>query len=132
MPTHGQAMLAKARAAPGETIEGRKVTGMARLSHAIPAGPRIVSPAADAAVGRRAVVARWVPVAQPGIDVVGYRAIVTREDPLRVFSVDLGASARKVTVPSEFLERGTEYKLEVQAIERSGNQTLTEIAFRVR
>jgi hypothetical protein len=37
-----------------------------------------------------------------------------------------------VSVPSEFLERGAEYKLEVQAIEASGNQTLTEITFRVR
>jgi hypothetical protein len=37
-----------------------------------------------------------------------------------------------VTVPAEFLQSGTEYKLEVQAIEKNGNQTLTEIAFRVR
>jgi hypothetical protein len=57
---------------------------------------------------------------------------VTHESPLRILSVDVPASARKVTVPAEFLERGVEYKLEVQAIEKSGNQTLTEIAFRAR
>ena len=61
----------------------------------------------------------------------GYRAIVTREDPLRVFNADLPASATSVTIPSEFLEPNTEYKLEVQAIARSGNQTLTEVEFRV-
>jgi hypothetical protein len=48
-----------------------------------------------------------------------------------VFSTDLPASAHSVTVPAEFLEAGTDYKLEVQAIEVSGNQTLTEITFRV-
>jgi hypothetical protein len=32
---------------------------------------------------------------------------------------------------TEFLESGTEYKLEVQAIEASGNQTLTETTFLV-
>ena len=32
-------------------------------------------------------------------------------------------------VPAEFLQRGTEYKAEVLAIEAGGNQTLTEIAF---
>jgi hypothetical protein len=32
-------------------------------------------------------------------------------------------------VPSEFLQSGTEYKLEIQAIEARGNQTLTEITF---
>jgi hypothetical protein len=84
-------------------------------------------------VGRGAVVAAWNAAADLArVEITGYRAIVTRESPLRIFSVDLPGSARKVTVPAEFLERGVEYKLEVQAIEKSGNQTLTEIAFRAR
>jgi hypothetical protein len=117
----------------GETIEGEKVAGSARLSHDIPDGPKITSPVVGARVGRNAVVASWKAVSESGgIDVAGYRAIVTRENPLRIFSADLPASARKVTVPAEFLEPGTEYKLEVQAIEKSGNQTLTEITVRVR
>jgi hypothetical protein len=79
------------------------------------------------------VIARWNAVAElRGIDIVGYRVIVTRENPLRVFSADLPASARRMPVPSEFLQPGTEYKLEVQAIEASGNQTLTEITFSVQ
>jgi len=116
----------------GETIQGAKVTGTTRLSHAIPAGPEIARPADGANVDRRGVVAMWRAVPEAGIDVVGYRAIVTREDPLRVLSVELPARARMVSIPSEFLEPRTEYKLEVQAIEKSGNQTLTEITFRVR
>jgi hypothetical protein len=116
----------------GRTVEGRRLLGSARLSHDIPDGPEIVSPAAGAAVPRDDVLASWNRVAERGgVDVVGYRAIVEREDPLRVFSVDLPASATSVTIPSQFLESGNEYKLEVQAIEASGNQTITEISFRV-
>jgi Fibronectin type III domain len=117
----------------GTTVKGKRMTGVARLSHAIPDGPKITSPANGARVDRGEVVARWNAVRSPGrIVIKGYRAILTREDPLRVFSADLPATATSVTIPSEFLEPGTEYKLEVQAIERSGNQTLTEVAFRMR
>jgi hypothetical protein len=117
----------------GETIEGRKMTGAARLSHDFPAGPKIVAPVDGASVGRNAAVARWAAVADAaGVDIAGYKAIVTREDPLRILDVDLPPSARKLTIPAEFLELGTEYKLEVQAIEKSGNRTLTEVGFRVR
>jgi hypothetical protein len=117
----------------GTTVEGRRMAGAARLSHDIPAGPEITSPAAGASVPRDDVVAAWKPVADRGrIAIEGYRAIVEREDPLRVFSADLPAAVTSVTVPREFLEPGSGYKLEVQAIEASGNQTLTEVEFRVR
>jgi hypothetical protein len=118
----------------GRTIEGAPLTGSARLSHAIPRGPQIVAPARGSRIGRIGVVGRWRPAAQPaGVVVVAYRAIVTTEEPrLRVFSADLPASARQVEVPRAFLATRGEYKLEVQAIERSGNQTLTEVSFRVR
>jgi Fibronectin type III domain len=117
----------------GETIEGEKLTGAARLSHDIPRGPRIVSPGEGTRVDRTALVASWnAPPKRAGVEIAVYRAIVTREEPLRVFSADLPRSARRVTVPTEFLEPGVEYKLEVQAIEKSGNQTLTEVTFRAR
>jgi hypothetical protein len=116
----------------GRTIDGRELVGRARLSHDIPDGPEITSPVAGAAVPRAAVVASWNPVPERGgVEIAGYRAIVEREHPLRVFSADLPASAHSITIPAQFLEAGTDYKLEVQAIEASGNQTLTEITFRV-
>ncbi len=116
----------------GTTVEGDKLVGAARLSHDIPDGPQIVSPADSATVDRKGVVARWGgPPEPPGIDIGGYRVIVTREDPLRIYSVDLPASARKVPISAAFLEPGTEYELEIQAIEESGNQTFTTIFFEV-
>jgi hypothetical protein len=117
----------------GTTIDGKRVTGSATLSHDVPDGPEIAAPQDGAIVARDNFVAQWNPVTTPaGIEIAGYRAIVTRENPLRVFSADLPASARSVTVPTEFLEAGIEYKLEVQAIAANGNQTLTEVAFTVR
>ena len=117
----------------GTSIEGVALTGSARLSHAIPRGPRIIAPADGSKVGRSGLVARFSAVAQPrGVQVAGYRAIVTQEEPrLRVLDADLPASARRLEIPRAFLASSGEYKLEVQAIDRSGNQTLTEVSFRV-
>jgi hypothetical protein len=116
----------------GTTVEGDKLVGKARLSHDIPDGPRITSPADGATVTRTNVVARWVgPPEPPGVDIVGYRVIATREDPLRVYSVDLPAATNSVPIPAAFLEPGTEYELEIQAIEESGNQTFNTIFFDV-
>ena len=116
----------------GATVEGDRLVGSARLSHDIPDGPEIVAPADGAAVAEKGVVARWNgPPEPPGIEIVGYRVIVTGEDPLRIYSVDLPATARRVPIPSAFLEPGTEYELEIQAIEESGNQTFSTIFFEV-
>lgn len=116
----------------GRTVEGGRLVGRATLTHDIPRSPRILTPEEEGAVPRDAAVVSWEPVTRPGgIDIVGYRAIVTREQPLRVLSVDLPAWRHQVTIPPEFLKPGVEYKVEVQAIEASGNQTITEVGFSV-
>jgi len=116
----------------GTTVKGRKLVGRARLSHDTPTGPRITSPAAGATVPESNVVASWTRGRQPaGVRIAGYRAIVERERPLRVFSAHLPASVTSVTIPAEFVEPGIEYKLEVQAIETSGNQSISELTFLV-
>lgn len=114
----------------GTTVEGKRLIGRARLSHDFPDGPEVTSPQAGSSVPPGNLVAEWNPVPETsGIDVVGYRAIVEREDPFRSFSVDLPADVTKVTVPKEFVEPSTKYKLEVQVIEASGNLTISEIEF---
>jgi hypothetical protein len=116
----------------GRTVEGQALRGKAKLSHDIPKGPEITFPTAGSEVPADNLVARWEPVGESRrIDVVGYRAIVEREHPLRVFSADLPASTTSVTIPPEFLQSGKKHKLEVQAIERGGNQTISELEFRV-
>ncbi len=115
----------------GTTTEGRPLGGSARFSHDTPAGPEITSPAPDATVPDSDLVLNWGPGSQPsGVDLTGYRVIVEREDPLRIFNAEVPASVTSMRVPSEYLEPGTAYKFELQAIEKSGNQTISEIDFR--
>ena len=118
----------------GTTIDGAPITGTAMLTHDFPDGPQILSPRAGSPVRRDRVVVEWSPVTTPaGIDIVGYQVLVTQEEPvLRVFSADLPATARRLSVPAEFIQPRTVYKVEVLAIEAGGNQTLTEISFRSR
>lgn len=115
----------------GETIDGVAMQSYVTLTHNIPAGPEITAPEEDATVPRDEVRVEWEPVTEPaGIHVTGYRVIVTRDAaPERVFSADLPSGATSLNVPAEFLDAGVDYKVEVLAVERGGNQTLTEIVF---
>jgi hypothetical protein len=115
----------------GRTIEGRKLVGRGKLSHDIPNGPEITAPAANSTVPHGDVEANWAPVPEAGTEIEGWRVIVEREDPLRVYQVELPASQTSVTIPSEFLESGVEYLIEIQTIEKSGNLTFSEHFFRV-
>jgi hypothetical protein len=115
----------------GRTIEGQKLVGKGKLSHDIPNGPEITAPAADSTVPHGDVEARWAPVPEPGTEITGWRVIVEREDPFRSYQVELPASQTSVEIPSEFLEPGVEYLIEIQTIEKSGNLTFSEHFFRV-
>ena len=117
----------------GTDVEGRTLVGRATLSHDIPDAPSILSPGEGATVARTNLVADWAaPPAAPGIQIVEYRAIVEQESgPARHFEVELPASQTEVPIPSEFLESGTPYKFEIQAIDDSGNWTFSESTFRV-
>lgn len=122
----------------GTTVDGKTLTGKAAFKHNIPAGPEIVSPDEGAALNPNTpVVIDWEPVEDPfpgtdlAVKIVGYQVIVERvkPQPLRVFSVNVGAAVTQVTVSPEFIQPSTEYIFEVLAIEASGNQTITEGAF---
>jgi hypothetical protein len=116
----------------GRTVEGQKLKGKAKFTHHIPKGPEITSPVEGDEVPLDDVVASWEPVPdRRRVDIVGYRAIVEKEKPLRVFSADLPANVTSLHIPPEFLQSNKKHKLEVQAIERGGNQTISEIEFRV-
>lgn len=121
----------------GRTVEGQRLQGSFKLSHMVPDGPKVLSPQAGSAVGRADLVVRWAPVTSPaGVEVVAYQVLVVADapalgNPKRVLDVMLPASADRFGVPAEFLSPGT-YKVEVLAIDRGGNQTLTEVAVTVR
>jgi hypothetical protein len=120
----------------GQDIDGQRLKSTFRLTHAIPDGPRITSPTDGATLPPDGVTVRWNPVTTPaGIRVVAYEVIVVADESglgtaERTVDATLPATATHLHVPVEFLTPG-DYKTEVLAIERSGNQTLTEVAFTV-
>lgn len=114
----------------GETIEGVAMESTVTLTHDFPEGPTILSPEEESTVAPDELVVRWNAVTEPaGIEITGYQVVVTREEPLRVLEADLPATATEMSVPAEFMEPGAEFKVEVLAIEATGHQTLTEVAF---
>jgi len=114
----------------GTSADGVPMMAVARLTHAIPGRPIVVRPVDGATTDEASTVIDWQPVTRPaGIDIKAYEVIVEREDPSRSLDLFLPKWTTKVKVPREFLQPGTDYKFEVLAIERSGNQTITEGEF---
>jgi len=111
----------------GLTVDDEPITGVAELSHAVPAGPRV-------RVRRRGdeVTLRWRRVDGPAeilpegeIEIEGYQILVDS------LEVTLDADARSFEIPEELLESldAGEVAFEVLAIDSSGNQTITEGSF---
>jgi hypothetical protein len=136
----------------GTTVENQPLRSTDRLTTDIPCPVPVVSPREDEAVPVDAVVVGWR--AAPGVfnpdtrrcntrrevGLVGYQVIVEivneDRDINRQLIVDLPADARQLSVTPGFIRGaqnlpGTEFKLEVLAIEDSGNKTITERNFRV-
>lgn len=121
----------------GVTKEGDDIVGTATLTHDIPNGPVILSPAEGALVDADNTVISWLPVTTPkGIQIVKYQIIVEQPDVggfrKRVLIAEVLPFRTSLTVPREFLKRDTEYICEVLAKEVSGNQTITECSFETK
>lgn len=125
----------------GRTVEGRFLFGRATLTHDLPDGPVIVSPAEESAVDPNNAYIMWDPVTTPaGIEIVSYQVIVEIADEttgfLREYAVDLAPDVTSVMVPAAFFDLDAiadleepEIKVEVLAIEASGNKTISEREF---
>lgn len=109
----------------GRTVEEAiTLGGTGMLSTALPDAPVFTSPAAVDVDPDNTVIS-WNAIG--GLD--SYEVIVGNEDSGFSLSVELGPDATSVTMPSEFMEGGTEYKAEILAIAMNGNKTITEILF---
>jgi hypothetical protein len=124
----------------GITFDGKGLTGSATFTHDVPAAPTITSPLEGAVVSTTDLVIEWEDVTETvdggPITITGYQVIVTKvehTDPhgfsQPIFDVHVPPDRNALTVPVEFLEPGTEYELEVLALEVSGNQTITSSSF---
>ncbi len=126
----------------GIMVGGAPSTMTATLSHAIPEGPELLSPADGATdVDPLDTVIAWDPVTTDingaPVQIVGYQVIVEEDvEPAfpqgfaqAVFSIYLPATATSVRVPPEFMRADTDYAYEVLAIAVTGNQTLSSAGF---
>lgn len=119
----------------GETI------GTGLLTHNIPQGPDLLSPVEnDTVPANEDLLVRWGQVNKTiddsDINIIAYQLIIEKdEDPHPNMIGNMGLSmylpsnVQEITIPSEFLEPGTDYKWEVLAIEESGNQSLNSSQF---
>ncbi len=134
------------------TIEGKamengesagKTSGTAWLTHNIPAGPALLSPAEGAAIPATGLVASWGAVTRTitgsPVTIIAYQLIIEKDAPPHPhmigkfgLSIYVPASVTSMAIPDGFLEPGTAYKWEVLAIEESGNQTLSSGAFQTQ
>jgi hypothetical protein len=116
----------------GTAVDGAPLKSVATLTHVIPCGPEIISPAVLPVTNARI---EWNTVVNEldhdtgqcgfstNLTIAGYQVIVGD------FQIILPADATGVTVPPEFLEPNTLHLFEVLAIEEGGNQTITESSF---
>jgi len=123
----------------GRDNDGNRLHGKAKFSHDIPAGPEVLMPmpargeeCAENVPPRGAVVA-WNPVTESifgdPLKIVRYEVIIEDEISLN-FDVKFPASSgTMLSVPLELLQPGKEYIGEVLAVEKGGNQTITEFCF---
>ncbi len=117
--------------------------GVAWLTHNIPAGPVLISPAVKEVVPAGELAVSWGAVTQTikgtSVNIISYQLIVEKDAPPHPhmigkmgLSIYLPASVTSITLPKGFLEPATPYKWEVLAIEESGNQTLSSSEFSTR
>jgi hypothetical protein len=118
-----------------------KTIGTALLTHDIPEGPGLLSPAEDAVVPEdEDLLVSWSPVDKTidgsDINIISYQLIIEKDedpDPHMIgtmgLSMYLPPDVTQMTIPEEFLEPGTDYLWEVLAIEESGNQSLNSSQF---
>lgn len=119
------------------------VSGIATLTHKIPAGVTLVSPKEGETVPPGELAVSWTPSERAldgsTVNIIAYQLIIEKdEDPhpkmigKRGLSMYLPASVTAMTIPAEFFEPGTGYLWEVLAIEEGGNQTLQSGTFSTR
>jgi hypothetical protein len=122
----------------GEALDGKHYVGTARLTHDLPAGPKLVSPLErHGKQDPNGTVVRWKHVPPPnGSPIVAYQVLVVQPEtglralPTVTLEVTMPPTATSMRVPAGFLRPGTDYEWEVLAIERGGNQTLSSATFR--
>ena len=127
----------------GQSFDGTQLVGSALFTHDVPRPPKVTAPLDGATVSPTDVTVRWNDVTKTidggPVDITGYEVIVTKEqrdDPhgfsRPTYDVHVPANRNSLSVPAEFFQPRSEYELEVLALEKSGNQTISVSFFKTR
>src|SRR5262245_28632979 len=96
----------------GDDLDGQKLESTFTLTHAVPDGPTITTPADGETLAPDGVTVTWQPVTTPaGINIVAYEVIVVADESglgtaERTVDVTLPPTATRMAVPPEFLTPG--------------------------
>ena len=124
-----------------ESLGGGTTSGTAWLTHAIPAGAVLMTPAEGAVVPLGDVVMSWGAVTETitgaPVNIIAYELIIEKiGDPSphmigkpNSLSMHVRPSVNAITISAEFFEAGSPYAWEILAVEESGNQTLASGEF---
>lgn len=107
----------------GRTVGGEDLLGMAMLSQEL-LGPPDFSPSDGEEVDPQNTVVTW-----DAPDAEEVEIIIENEDTGAVLDVIVPGAVQSLTVPPEFLEPDSEYKIEILAIAENGNKTIAESTF---
>ncbi|MGH9260017.1 MAG: hypothetical protein ACRD08_08995, partial [Acidimicrobiales bacterium] len=107
----------------GRTAAGDNLVSTATLSHDFLPAPTF-SPTNGQVVDANNTVVRWN---APGAERV--EVIIEQADLGHNFDVIVSGTTTSLSVPPQFLQRGTPYKIEILAIGENGNRTITEGTF---
>ena len=124
-----------------ESLGGGTTSGTAWLTHNIPAGAVLLTPAEGAVVPLGDLVMSWGPVTETitgePVNIIAYELIIEKvgdPDPNMIgkpnsLSMHVRPSVNEITISAEFFEPGSPYAWEILAVEESGNQTLASGEF---
>ncbi len=106
----------------GRTVGGSLALGGVRLSHALPAPPRVIWPRNGSTPSATNFVIRWEP--EPGAK--AYRVAVEQGETDGIVAT-VPAGFNRFKVPVGILQSGMETQVEVGVVAQNGNCTLVEI-----
>ena len=124
-----------------DSLGGGTTSGTAWLTHVIPAGAVLMTPAEGSVVPVADLLVSWGAVTETitgePVTIIAYELIMEKigdPDPNMIgkpssLSMHLRPTVTEITISAAFFEAGTEYDWEILAVEESGNQTLASGKF---
>lgn len=110
----------------GVTLDGTSLVTQVNVSKDMPPAPSF-TPRNGQLVDKFNTVVKWEATGTKQVEV-----IIEQDELGHSLDILLSGSTTRLTVPPQFLRRGREYKIELQAVTENGNRTIAESTFRTK